>query len=101
MPVLVAVHGWGANGSTLSALVDPLVRAGIAVVLFDAASHGDLLVIDGDHDLRPSLAPHTDELVRFFVTNLHACCASSLNRQSSLGEVFVTAGERRAASVVD
>lgn len=41
VPVVVAVHGWGANGSTLSAMVDPLVRAGIAVVLFDAASHGD------------------------------------------------------------
>ena len=41
VPVVVAVHGWGANGSTLSAIVDPLVRAGIAVVLFDAASHGD------------------------------------------------------------
>ena len=41
VPVVVAVHGWGANGSTLAAMVDPLVRAGIAVVLFDAASHGD------------------------------------------------------------
>lgn len=41
VPLVVAVHGWGANGSTLSATVDPLVRAGIAVVLFDAASHGD------------------------------------------------------------
>lgn len=41
VPVVVAVHGWGANGSTLSAMVDPLVRAGIAVVLFDAASHGE------------------------------------------------------------
>ena len=41
VPVVVAVHGWGANGSTLSAMVEPLVRAGIAVVLFDAASHGD------------------------------------------------------------
>jgi pimeloyl-ACP methyl ester carboxylesterase len=40
-PVVVALHGWGANASTLSPLVDPLVRAGIAVVLFDAASHGD------------------------------------------------------------
>jgi pimeloyl-ACP methyl ester carboxylesterase len=39
--VVVAVHGWGANGSTMAAMVDPLVRAGIAVVLFDAASHGD------------------------------------------------------------
>ncbi len=41
VPVVVAVHGWGANGSTLSAVVEPLVRAGIAVVLFDAAGHGD------------------------------------------------------------
>jgi dipeptidyl aminopeptidase/acylaminoacyl peptidase len=40
-PVVVAVHGWGANGSTLAPMVEPLVRAGIAVVLFDAASHGD------------------------------------------------------------
>jgi pimeloyl-ACP methyl ester carboxylesterase len=41
VPVVVAVHGWGANGSTLAPMVDPLVRAGIAVVLFDAANHGD------------------------------------------------------------
>lgn len=37
----MAGHGWGANGSTLAPMVRPLVRAGIAVVLFDAASHGD------------------------------------------------------------
>lgn len=41
VPVVVAVHGWGANGSTLAPMVEPLVRAGIAVVLFDAANHGD------------------------------------------------------------
>jgi pimeloyl-ACP methyl ester carboxylesterase len=41
VPVVVAVHGWGANGSTLAPMVEPLVRAEIAVVLFDAASHGD------------------------------------------------------------
>jgi uncharacterized protein len=41
VPVVVAVHGWGANGATLAAMVEPLVRAGIAVVLFDAANHGD------------------------------------------------------------
>lgn len=39
VPVVVAVHGWGANGSTLSGMVGPLVRAGIAVVLFDAANY--------------------------------------------------------------
>jgi pimeloyl-ACP methyl ester carboxylesterase len=41
VPVVVAVHGWGANGSTLAPMVEPLVRAGIAVALFDVASHGD------------------------------------------------------------
>lgn len=41
VPVVVAVHGWGANGSTLLPMVEPLVRNGIAVVLFDAANHGD------------------------------------------------------------
>jgi pimeloyl-ACP methyl ester carboxylesterase len=41
VPVVVAVHGWGANCSTLALMVEPLVRAGIAVVLFDAASHGE------------------------------------------------------------
>jgi pimeloyl-ACP methyl ester carboxylesterase len=41
VPVVVAVHGWGANGSTLAPMVEPLARAGIAVMLFDAASHGD------------------------------------------------------------
>ena len=40
-PLVVAVHGWGANGSTLSPLIEPLVRAGIAVAVFDAASHGE------------------------------------------------------------
>ncbi|NZD57063.1 alpha/beta hydrolase [Sphaerotilus montanus] len=40
VPVVVAVHGWGANASTLSSLVEPLVCAGVAVMLFDAASHG-------------------------------------------------------------
>ncbi len=41
VPLVVAVHGWGANASTLAPMVEPLVRAGIAVALFDAASHGD------------------------------------------------------------
>lgn len=39
-PLVVAVHGWGANASTLAPMVEPLVRAGIAVLLFDAANHG-------------------------------------------------------------
>lgn len=41
VPVVVAVHGWGANASTLASMVQPLVHAGIGAVLFDAANHGD------------------------------------------------------------
>lgn len=41
VPVVVAVHGWGANASTLAPIVQPLMGVGIAVVLFDAANHGD------------------------------------------------------------
>jgi len=40
LPTVVAVHGWGANASTLWPVVDPLRAAGIAVLLFDAAAHG-------------------------------------------------------------
>jgi pimeloyl-ACP methyl ester carboxylesterase len=31
---------------------------------------GELLVVEGDHDLRVSLAPHADQLVRFFSTHM-------------------------------
>lgn len=41
VPVVVAVHGWGANASTLAPMVQPLLSAGIAAVLFDVANHGD------------------------------------------------------------
>lgn len=41
VPVIVAVHGWGAHAAMLSPVIAPLVDAGMAVVLFDAASHGD------------------------------------------------------------
>lgn len=33
---------------------------------------GELLVVEGDHDLRMSLAPHADQLVHFFRTHLEA-----------------------------
>lgn len=41
VPVVIALHGWGANASTLWPLVAPVVEAGLAVLLFDAACHGD------------------------------------------------------------
>ena len=40
-PVVYLMHGWGGRGSQLAAYVDPLVRAGHRVVMFDAPSHGD------------------------------------------------------------
>ena len=39
-PVVYLMHGWGGRGSQLAAFVDPLVRTGYRVVLFDALSHG-------------------------------------------------------------
>jgi pimeloyl-ACP methyl ester carboxylesterase len=33
---------------------------------------GELLVVEGDHDLRASLAPHAGQLVRFFRTHLES-----------------------------
>lgn len=41
VPVVVALHGWGANAATLWDVVQPLVSAGLAVVLFDTGCHGE------------------------------------------------------------
>ncbi len=41
VPAVLALHGWGANASTLWPVVDPLVAAGLAVMLVDASCHGD------------------------------------------------------------
>ena len=40
-PVVVALHGWGANAATLWDVVQPLVAGGMAVALFDTSCHGD------------------------------------------------------------
>lgn len=40
-PVVYLVHGWGGHGNHLAAYVDPLVRRGHRVVMFDAPAHGD------------------------------------------------------------
>ncbi|WP_235823642.1 alpha/beta hydrolase [Azohydromonas sediminis] len=39
-PAVVVMHGWGANASMMWPVVDPLVRAGFAVLLLDARCHG-------------------------------------------------------------
>jgi pimeloyl-ACP methyl ester carboxylesterase len=41
VPLVVALHGWGANASTLWPIVEPLATAGFAVVLCDATCHGE------------------------------------------------------------
>ena len=40
-PAVLLVHGWEGRGSQLGAFVEPLVRAGLSVVAFDAPAHGD------------------------------------------------------------
>jgi pimeloyl-ACP methyl ester carboxylesterase len=40
-PAVLAMHGWGANASSLWPVVDPLLDAGFAVMLLDASCHGD------------------------------------------------------------
>ncbi|MBA3781373.1 MAG: alpha/beta fold hydrolase [Nocardioides sp.] len=39
-PVVYLMHGWGGRGDQFAAFVEPLVAAGLRVVLFDAPSHG-------------------------------------------------------------
>jgi pimeloyl-ACP methyl ester carboxylesterase len=40
-PTVLLVHGWEGRGSQLGEFVEPLVRAGLSVVAFDAPGHGD------------------------------------------------------------
>lgn len=39
-PLVIGMHGWGANAATLLPLVAPLNEAGMAVMLIDARCHG-------------------------------------------------------------
>jgi len=58
------VHGRG----------DATVPVGDAKRLLAASGHAHLMLVDGDHDLRQALAPHTPALVDF----LQAACAEHL-----------------------
>jgi hypothetical protein len=40
-PTVLLVHGWEGRGAQLGAFVEPLVRAGLSPVAFDAPGHGD------------------------------------------------------------
>lgn len=39
-PLVIAMHGWGANGATLLPLAPPLLEMGVSVLLPDARCHG-------------------------------------------------------------
>lgn len=39
-PVVIFVHGWSGSGIQFGAMVEPLVRAGYRVVVYDAPGHG-------------------------------------------------------------
>jgi pimeloyl-ACP methyl ester carboxylesterase len=69
-PTVLLVHGWEGRGSQLGAFVDPLVRAGLSVVAFDAPGHGDSpehriyltdladTIADVAADIVPEYGPH-------------------------------------------
>lgn len=40
-PPVILMHGWGGYGGQMQPFVDPLVRAGHEVIIFDAPAHGD------------------------------------------------------------
>jgi len=40
-PTVLLVHGWEGRGSQMAAFVEPLVKRGFSVVLFDVPGHGD------------------------------------------------------------
>ncbi|GAA4408343.1 alpha/beta hydrolase family protein [Quisquiliibacterium transsilvanicum] len=66
LPAVLAMHGWGANASTLWPAVDPLLAAGFAVMLVDASCHGE----SGDEDFT-SLPRFAEDIA----TALEALCA--------------------------
>ncbi|MEL0167974.1 MAG: alpha/beta hydrolase [Pseudomonadaceae bacterium] len=40
-PRVLLIHGWDSRGSHLAAFIEPLLRAGFSVTLFDLPAHGD------------------------------------------------------------
>lgn len=79
-PTVLLVHGWEGRGSQLGAFVEPLVRAGLSVVTFDAPAHGD------SPGSRLYLTDHADAIVDVARTlgPLHAIVAHSFGAPAVL-----------------
>jgi pimeloyl-ACP methyl ester carboxylesterase len=77
-PTVLLVHGWEGRGSQLGAFVEPLVRAGLTVVAFDAPGHGDAT----DHrlyvtDVADAIADVTASITAITGAPLHGVVAHS------------------------
>jgi pimeloyl-ACP methyl ester carboxylesterase len=88
-PTVLLVHGWEGRGSQLGAFVEPLVRAGLSVVAFDAPGHGDS---PGHRLYLTDLADCVVDVARA-VGPLHAIVAHSF------GAAAVLLAHQRGASV--
>jgi alpha-beta hydrolase superfamily lysophospholipase len=79
-PTVLLVHGWEGRGSQLGAFVEPLVRAGLSVVAFDAPGHGDS---PGHRLYLTDLADCVADVARS-VGSLHAIVAHSFGAAAVL-----------------
>src|SRR5262249_43173476 len=79
-PTVLLVHGWEGRGAQLGAFVEPLVRAGLSVVAFDAPGHGDT---SGSRLYLTDLADCVVDVARA-VGPLHAIVAHSLGAAAVL-----------------
>jgi pimeloyl-ACP methyl ester carboxylesterase len=79
-PTVLLVHGWEGRGSQLGAFVEPLVRAGLSVVAFDAPGHGDS---PGHRLFLTELADCIADIARA-VGPLHAIIAHSFGGAATL-----------------
>ena len=79
-PQVLLVHGWDSRGSHLAGYVEPLVRAGFAVTLFDLPAHGD----SGGELSSPVHAGRALSAVAESLGPIHCIIAHSLGSAASL-----------------
>ena len=79
-PRVLLVHGWDSRGSHLAAFVEPLLRAGFAVTLFDLPAHGD----SGGNLSSPVHAGRALAALAEHLGAIHGVIAHSLGSAASL-----------------